>query len=158
MTRQQVHTPALVHTPLPRAARRRGGRRGSAFGRLRAALAACLMDELSRDQPEKDAGQPFTAAVRPQEPDGRRKDVRRVKPLPELRPNVFPLGGTVQVCTLRATEAGAPAQPALKPAPLLGTSRKEEAGVFTLLFKRLRTLLTLQLPHRASRKNLLKLR
>ena len=116
------------------------------------------MNELNRDQPEKDAGQPLAAAVRSLEPDGRRKDVRRVQPLLELRPNVFPLGGTVQVCTLRATEAGAPAQPVPDPAPLLGTSCKEVADVFMRLFKRLRTLLTLQLPHRASQRSLLRLR
>ena len=66
--------------------------------------AACLMNELNRDQPEKDAGQPLAAAVRSLEPDGRRKDVRRIQPLLELRPNVFPLGGTVQVCTRYAQQ------------------------------------------------------
>ena len=87
------------------------------------------MNEPDRVQFEKEAVLPLAAALRParsaaQEPDGHRKDVRRVQPLLELRPNVFPLGGTVQVCTLRATEAGAPAQLLPNPAPLLGMSRK----------------------------------
>ena len=60
------------------------------------------MQELDRAQREKEADEPLAYAFRPhgsaQEPVRGRTDLRRVKPLLALRPNVFPLGCAVQVC------------------------------------------------------------